>query len=187
MKKICGWVNLENFEYIKYHNEEWGKLLTDDTKLFECLVLEGAQSGLSWEIILKKREDYRKAFFDYNLEKIIKIDEKYIEYLLEKSWIVRHKLKILSVVQNAKIFQKIIEEFGNFYTYLSTFTGWKIFINSIENYKIAPTKTELSEKISKDLKKRWMKFVWPTIMYSFLQAVWIVDDHENDCFCKNPF
>lgn len=185
MQKICSWVNLKNPLYIKYHNEEWWKPIFDDKKLFEMLVLEWVQSGLSWEIVLNKRETYRKIFFDYNLEKIIQIDEEYFEEILQNPWIIRHKWKIASVIQNAKIFLQIQQEFGSFAKYIWSWTDWKTLQNSVENYKNLPSKTELSEHISKDLKKRGMKFVGPTTMYSYLQAIWVVNDHEDNCYCKN--
>lgn len=185
MQKICSWVNLKNSLYIKYHNEEWWKPIFDDKKLFEMLVLEWAQSGLSWEVVLNKRENYREIFFDYNLEKIIQIDEEYFEKILQNPGIIRHKWKIASAIQNAKIFLQIQQEFGSFAKYIWSWTDWKTLQNSVENYKNLPSKTELSERISQDLKKRWMKFVGPTTMYSYLQAIWVVNDHENNCFCKN--
>lgn len=185
MSKICSWVNLKNSEYIKYHDEEWWKIVTEDKKLFEFLILEWAQAGLSWETILAKRENYKNIFFDYDLQKIIKIDEKYFEKILQNPGIVRNKLKIKSVIQNAKIFLQIQEEFWSFYNYILTFTKGKIQNNSVKNYREIPSQTPLSENISKDLKKRWMNFVGPTIIYAFLQACGFVNDHENDCKCKN--
>lgn len=185
MQKICAWVNIKNPEYIKYHNTEWWKPIFDDKKLFEMIVLEWAQSWLSWEVILNKRKNYKEIFFDYDLKKIIQIDEKYIEKILQNPGIVRYKWKIVSVIQNAKIFIKIQEEFWSFSNYIWNWTNWKIIYNDVQNYKNCPVKTELSERISKDLKKRGMKFVWPVTIYSYLQAIWIVNDHENDCFFKN--
>lgn len=182
--KLCGWVKLNNQKYVDYHNKEWWKSVFDDTKLFEMLILEWAQSGLSWETILAKRESFRKAFFSYDLEKIINIDEKYFQELLENPWIVRNKLKIKSVIQNAKVFQKIQKEFWSFSNYIWSWTDWKVINNDLVDYKDAPTKSELSEKISSDLKKRGMSFVWPTTIYSYLQAIWVVNDHENDCDFK---
>ena len=186
MKKRCGWVNLKNDKYIDYHDTEWWKPVYDDTKLFEMLILEWAQAGLSWETVLNKRENYREAFFDYDLEKIQNIDAKYFEVLQENSWIIRNKLKIKSVVQNANTFREIQKEFGSFSKYIWSWTDEKTIVNDVENYYEAPVKTELSEKISKDLKKRGMNFVGPTIIYAYLQAIWVIDDHENNCFCKNP-
>ena len=181
-KTRCSWLNNKNLEYIKYHDEEWWVPIHDDTKLFEMLVLEWAQAWLSWETILKKRENYKKAFNDYNLEKIVKYSEKKIEKLRKNPGIVRNKLKIKSVIKNAEVFLDIKEEFWSFDKYIWSYVDFKPVKNTFYNYLDMPTKTNLSDKISKDLKKRWMSFVWTTIIYAYMQAIWMVRDHEKWCF-----
>lgn len=187
MKKRCSWVNLKNEKYILYHDLEWWKKIFDDKILFEMLTLEWAQSWLSWETILSKRETYREVFDFFDVKKILNYDSKKIEKLLKNPWIIRNKLKINSVIKNAKVFLDIQNEFWSFSDYIWSFVNFETINNYIEKSKDAPAKTEISEKISKELKKRGMSFVWPTIIYSFMQAVWMVNDHENDCFCKNIY
>lgn len=180
--KRCDWVPRDNPLYQKYHDEEWGTPAHDDQKLFEMLILEGAQAGLSWSTILKKRENYRKVFdaFDYN--KVSSYGESKIQSLLKDEGIVRNQLKIRSAVRNAKVFMEIVKEFGSFDKYLWSYVDFKPVKNSFRSLKQLPAKTELSDKISKDLKKRGMNFVGSTIIYAFLQAVGVVNDHQISCY-----
>jgi DNA-3-methyladenine glycosylase I len=186
MSKItrCAWVNLSNPLYIKYHDEEWGVPLYDDQKLFELLILEGAQAGLSWEIILNRRENYRKLFHNFNIAKLASLPDEELEKILTNSGIIRNRLKIYSVKKNAKIFQQIQQEFGKFSIYLWNFVNNQITNNNINDYKDYQTKNLISDAISKDLKKRGMSFVGSTIIYAFMQAVGMVNDHANNCFRK---
>jgi DNA-3-methyladenine glycosylase I len=184
-KKRCAWVNLKNQVYIDYHDKEWGVPVHNDQKLFEFLILEGAQAGLSWETILMRIENYRKAFDNFNPKIISKYDEKKIQTLLENKSIIRNKLKILSVIKNAIVFLQIQKEFTSFDNYIWSYTNKKVIQNHFNSINQIPSKTELSEKISKDLKKRGMSFVGPTIIYSFMQAVGMVNDHTKDCFRHN--
>ena len=174
-KKRCKWVNTDNI-YIKYHDEEWGVPKHDDQEIFEMLILESFQSGLSWITILKKRENLREAFDDFDYEKISEYDEEKIEELLKDEGIIRHRGKIEAAINNAKIFIKIQKEFGSFDEYIWNFTDNKIIKAEYE------TESDLSKKISKDLKKKGMKFVGPKIIYSFLEAIGIIDNHEKKCF-----
>ncbi|GAB4285967.1 MAG: DNA-3-methyladenine glycosylase I [Candidatus Dojkabacteria bacterium] len=178
----CSWVNLKNRIYIKYHDEEWGVPVHDDRKLFEMLVLEGAQAGLSWSTVLNKRENYRKAFDNFDVKMVAKYDTKKIAELLNNEGIIRNRLKINAAIKNAKSFISIQEEYGSFSNYLWNFVDGKQIVNSFKSYKDAPKRTELSDLISKDLKKRGMSFVGSTIIYAFLQAVGVVNDHEVECF-----
>lgn len=175
--KRCSWVKLNNPLYVKYHDEEWGKLVKDEQKLFELLILETFQAGLSWECVLNKREAFRQAFDNFDLNKIANYDEKKINLLLNNPYIVRNKLKIKATINNAKIYRSIQNEFQSFNRYLQSFA-----MNNVI-YEIGKTKSELSDKISKDLYKRGMKFVGSTIIYSYLQAIGIINSHETDCFC----
>ncbi|WP_449539208.1 DNA-3-methyladenine glycosylase I [Ferdinandcohnia sp. Marseille-Q9671] len=178
----CGWVN-EDPLYINYHDFEWGVPIYDDRLLFEYLNLEGAQAGLSWYTILKKRENYRKAFDNFEPEKIITYDEKKIEELLTNKGIVRNKLKVNAVVTNAKAYFKIVEEFGSFQTYIWSFVDGKPIHNHFKTLADIPTKTDISDRLSKDLKKRGFKFIGSTICYAFMQAVGMVNDHIESCCC----
>lgn len=182
MNTRCAWANPNNELYLKYHDEEWGVAVYDDRVLFEFLILEWAQAGLSWETVLKKRENYRIAFDEFDYEKIAKYSEDKIEKLLGNEWIIRNKLKVRSAVKNAKTFIEIRKEFGSFSAYLWAYVGEKQIVNDPKNISEVPVSTELSDTISKDLKRRWMSFVWTTIMYAYLQAVGVVDDHVVDCF-----
>ncbi len=178
VKKRCCWANPTNPVYLKYHDEEWGKPLHDDKALFELLILEGFQAGLSWECVLNKRENFKKAFDNFNINKILKYDETKIGQLLSDKGIIRNKLKINAAVKNAFVFKSIQKEFGSFDKYIWSFTNNKIIYESFE----LATKSELSDKISKDLQKRGMKFVGTTIIYSYLQAVGIINAHSKDCY-----
>ncbi|WP_455645474.1 DNA-3-methyladenine glycosylase I [Methanosphaera sp.] len=175
-KKRCFWCNLDNELYVKYHDEEWCQPNHDEQYLFEMLILESFQAGLSWETILNRRENFRKAFDNFDVNKVSNYDEEKVEQLINDPGIIRHKLKITSAINNAKVFLEIQEEYGTFYEYIKTFTDDKII------YENDKTTSTLSENLSKDLKKRGMKFVGPTIMYSYLQAIGCINSHDNDCF-----
>ncbi|KGG81310.1 DNA-3-methyladenine glycosylase [Caloranaerobacter azorensis H53214] len=181
MKKRCGWVNDDPI-YIKYHDEEWGIPIHDDKKLFEFLVLEIFQAGLSWITILKKRDNFRKAFDNFDPVKISKYDEDKIKELMENKGIIRNRKKIEAVINNAKAFLKIQQEFGSFDKYLWQFVDNKPIVNSWADNSLVPSKTKLSEKISTDMKKRSFIFFGPTICYAYMQAVGMVNDHIIGCF-----
>ena len=172
----CNWCNLKNPIYIKYHDEEWGILNTNDNYLYEMLILESFQAGLSWECVLNKREAFRKVYDNFDINKVCNYDDNKIEELIKNKDIVRNKLKIKASINNSKIFKQIIKEYGTFYNYLLTFTKGNIYYNSVD------TKSKLSDDISKDLIKRGMKYVGTTIIYSYLQAVGIINSHQENCF-----
>ncbi len=178
----CDWLNLENSEYVNYHDKEWGVPIHNDRKLFEMLILEGAQAGLSWSTVLKKRENYRKAFDSFDFEKIAKYNSKKISELLKNEGIIRNKLKISATVQNAQVFIEIRKEFKTFNKYIWSFVNNKIIINKVKSMKDLKNRTEISDLISKDLKKRGMNFVGSTIIYAFMQACGMVNDHKMTCF-----
>ena len=180
-KNRCNWCTNDEI-YQKYHDEEWGIPVYDDRLLFEMLILEGAQAGLSWITILKRRQGYKKVFDNFDVKKIINYDEKKINELLQDSGIIRNRLKINSTVKNAKVFIEIQKEFGSFSNYIWKFVNNKPIKNNFKNITELPVKTELSDKISKDLKKRGMNFVGSTIIYAYIQAIGIVNDHTQDCF-----
>ena len=177
-KKRCSWCNLKNPNYIRYHDEEWGVPDFGDGHLFEMLILEAFQAGLSWECVLNKREAFRKAYDGFELEKVCAYDEKKQAELAEDASIIRNRLKIRASVENARIFKQIAEEYGSFYGYLKTFTGGKCFAET------GKTLSPLSDAISADLKRRGMRFVGTTIIYSYLQAVGVIDSHEEGCFLQ---
>ena len=181
MKKRCAW-STEDPLYIAYHDDEWGLPLHDDRLLFEFLVLEGAQAGLSWITILKKRDNYRKAFDNFDCETVASYTEKDITRLMADSGIVRNRRKIESAIKNAQGVLKIQKEFGSLDTYLWGFVNGQPIQNEWKSMAELPAKTELSEKMSKDLKKRGFNFVGPTICYAFMQAIGMVNDHTTDCF-----
>lgn len=174
--KRCRWCNLNNPLYIKYHDKEWGVPNFNDQYLFEMLILESFQAGLSWECVLNKREAFRESYDNFDINKIINYDDKKINQLLNNKDIIRNKLKIKASINNSIIFKNIVIEYGSFYNYLKTFTNDKIIY---ENDKIT---NELSDNISRDLVNRGMKFVGSTIIYSYLQAVGIINSHNSDCF-----
>lgn len=176
--KRCSWVNENNELYIKYHDEEWAVPSYDDKYLFEMLLLESFQAGLSWECILNKRESFRKAFDNFDYKKIAKYKEEKINELLNNKEIVRNKLKIHAAINNAKIFMEIQKEYKTFSNYIWSFTNNKTIINKDDNFR---TTSNLSDTISNDLKKRGMKFVGSIIIYSYLQAIGIINDHELEC------
>lgn len=182
MEKVrCGWAGSDPV-YKKYHDEEWGVPVHDDKKLFEMLILEGAQAGLSWITILRKRENYRNAFDNFDPHKIAKYDSKKISALLKNEGIVRNKLKVNAAVINAKHFLDVQEEFGSFDKYIWSFVNGKQINNHRQNLSEVPASTIESDFMSKDLKKRGFKFVGSTICYAFMQAVGMVNDHTVDCF-----
>ena len=172
----CKWCNLNNKKYIEYHDKEWGVLNTDDKYLLEMLILESFQAGLSWECVLNKRDSFRTAYDNFNIDKIFNYKDDKINELINNKNIIRNKLKIIASINNAKIFKKIINEDGNFYNYLKSFTNGKII------YELDKTTNILSDSISKDLTKKGMKFVGSTIIYSYLQAIGIINSHEKECF-----
>jgi DNA-3-methyladenine glycosylase I len=182
MKNRCGWVPEDNTDYLKYHDEEWGVQVHDDKKFFEMLLLEGFQAGLSWLTVLRKRDNFRKAFSGFDFVKIAKYNNKDVERLLKNEGIIRNRLKIESSIKNAQVFIEIQKEFGSFNEYIWNFVNNKSINNKCKSWKQIPSETLLSDKISKDLKKRGMNFVGSTIIYAFLQAVGIVNDHEVSCF-----
>ena len=167
---------MKNQIYVKYHDEEWCRPNFDENYLFEMLILESFQAGLSWECVLNKREDFRKAYDNFDINKICKYDNEKIQELISNEKIIRNKLKINASINNAKIFKNIKKEFGTFYNYITSFTKWKTY------YEIDKTTSKLSDDISKDLKKRNMKFVGSTIIYSYLQAIGVIYSHDKDCF-----
>lgn len=179
----CDWA--KNDLAVQYHDAEWGVPQHEDRILFEFLILEGAQAGLSWDTILRKRENYRAAFDDFDYRKIALYDEKKQAELLENEGIIRNRLKIKSAVQNAKAFLEIQKEFGSFDSYIWQFVGGTPVVNKRENLSEIPAKTEISDRVSKDLKKRGFNFVGSTIMYAFMQACGLVNDHLIDCFRYN--
>jgi DNA-3-methyladenine glycosylase I len=181
MKKRCDWAGEEQI-YIDYHDQEWGVPIHDDGKLFEFLILEGAQAGLSWITILKKRENYRKAFDGFDPEKVARYDEKKIEALMANEGIVRNRLKVQGAIQNAKAFLAVQQEFGSFDAYIWGFVDGKPQKNAWKSLKEVPATTSVSDAMGKDLKKRGFKFVGSTICYAFMQAVGMVNDHITDCF-----
>jgi DNA-3-methyladenine glycosylase I len=167
---------------VRYHDEEWGVPVHDDRTLFEFLVLEGAQAGLSWSTILNKRENYRKAFDGFDVERVARYDRRKVERLLSDPGIVRNKLKIASTIANAKAFLRVQKEFGSFDRYIWQFVGGKPRVNSPKSMKQVPARSEESDAMSKDLKKRGFNFVGSTICYAFMQAVGMVNDHVVECF-----
>ncbi|MBL7045312.1 MAG: DNA-3-methyladenine glycosylase I [Parcubacteria group bacterium] len=179
----CDWSIYGGNELMtKYHDEEWGVPVHEDRHLFEVLILDGAQAGLSWSTILNKRGNYRKAFDNFDVKKIAKYDAKKVKELLGNAGIVRNKLKIASAIRNAKVFIEIQKEFGSFDKYIWGFTKGKSVKNKWKSMKEVPATTELSDTISKDLKKRGMNFVGSTIIYAVLQTIGMVNDHEIGCF-----
>lgn len=177
----CPWCGDDEL-YIKYHDEEWGVPVHDERKHFEFLVLESAQAGLSWITILRKRENYRSAYNEFNPVKVAQYDDDKINELLQNQGIIRNKKKIEASINNAKMFLKVQQEFGSFDNYIWSFVDGKPLINSWKNITEVPAKSELSDKVSKDLKMRGFKFLGSIIIYSHLQATGIINDHIKDCF-----
>ena len=183
-KTRCSWPGNDPL-YLQYHDEEWGVPVYDDQKLFEFLILECFQAGLSWITILRKRENFRKAFDQFDYEKVVQYDEAKIAALLEDKGIIRNKLKVRAAVSNAQAFIKIREEFGSFSKWIWAFTGGKPIINHFQRNEDVPATTELSDRISKELKKRGFKFVGSTVIYAHMQATGMVNDHLTACFRHN--
>lgn len=179
----CKWAS-GNDLMKKYHDEEWAIPVHDDRLLFEMLILEGAQAGLSWQTVLNKRENYRQAFDNFDAKKIAKYDDKKTAELLANAGIIRNRLKIAATIKNAQSFLNVQKEFGSFDKYIWQFTGEKIINNKINSSKDVPAKSAISDAMSKDLLKRGFKFVGSTICYAFMQAVGMVNDHEESCFKK---
>ena len=177
----CKWCNLKNPKYVEYHDNEWGKPNFDDKYLFEMLILESFQAGLSWECVLNKREDFRKAFDNFDMDKICSYNNEKVQELLKNKKIIRNKLKINATINNSKIFKKIQDEYGTFYNYLKTFT------NNMTIYEIDKTANQLSDDLSEDLKKRGMKFVGSTIIYSYMQAIGVIYSHDKECFMYKSY
>ena len=180
-KKRCKWCGTDPL-YVEYHDKEWGVPVYDDTTLFEFLILESAQAGLSWITVLKKRENYRKAFAQFDPKKVAKFNERKIQSLLKDEGIIRNQLKIRATVNNAKMFLEVQKEFGTFAKYVWGFVGGKPKKNKWKTLKAVPAKTKESDALSKDLKKRGFKFVGSTIIYAYMQACGLVNDHTTDCF-----
>ena len=180
-KTRCSWCGNDPL-YIEYHDTEWGVPVYDDAKLFEFLILETFQAGLSWITVLRKRENFRKAFDNFNYKKIANYDEAKFEELLQDAGIIRNKLKIRATISNAIAFMEVQKEFGSFSTYIWKFTNKKPIKNKWENLNGVPTTTELSDLISKDLKKRGFKFVGSTVIYAHMQATGMINDHVTECF-----
>lgn len=183
-KNRCAWAGNDPL-YMKYHDEEWGVPVYDDNKLFEFLILETFQAGLSWITILRKRENFRKAFDEFDYHKIALYSEKKYEELLQNEGIIRNKLKITAAISNAKAFIEVQKEFGSFQKYIWGFVNHHQIQNAFAEMKDLPAKTELSDKVSKDMKKRGFKFVGSTVIYAHLQATGLVNDHLTSCFRHN--
>ena len=179
--KRCEWVS-EDPIYIAYHDEEWGVPRHDEQRLFEFLILETFQAGLSWITILRKRENFRAAFDDFDYKKVGLYNEDKVASLLENAGIIRNKLKVRSAISNAKAFMEVQQEFGSFNKYIWGFMNGKPLQNEFKSVSDVPPKTELAELVSKDLKNRGFKFVGPTVIYAYMQATGMVNDHTVDCF-----
>ena len=178
----CHWAVQSELE-AEYHDQQWGVPTADETKLFEFLVLEAAQAGLSWRTVLEKREGYRHYYQDYDVQAVANFDQVHIDKMLQDPAIIRNKLKINSSIKNAKVFIAIQREFGSFAKYLWAFVNYQPIQGQLTDYRDAPAETEISKALSKDLKKRGMSFVGPTIMYAYMQAMGLVNDHELSCHC----
>lgn len=179
----CAWAGDDEL-YCRYHDEEWGVPCHEDQKLFEMLNLEGAQAGLSWITILRKRENYRRAFDGFDLDKILAYDDSKVEELMQNTGIVRNRLKIQSVITNAKAFRAVQEEYGSFDSFLWSYVKGTPITNHWNDMSEIPAKTQLSDQISRDLKKRGFKFVGSTIVYAYMQAIGMVNDHTENCFLR---
>lgn len=180
----CPWCGTDEL-YVRYHDEEWGIPVHDDKKHFEFLVLESAQAGLSWLTILRKRENYRKAYDGFDVEKVARYDENKINELLQNSGIIRNRRKIEASINNARQFLKVQKEFGSFDNYIWSFVDYKPVVNCWENIQQLPARSELSDRVSKDLKSRGFKFLGSTIIYAHLQATGLINDHLVNCFRYN--
>jgi len=185
MVKRCTWCGDDPL-YVAYHDEDWGVPVYDDQLLFEMLILEGAQAGLSWLTILRKRENYRKALHNFDADKISRYDQKEIDRLMQDAGIVRNRLKIESTIKNARGFLLLQEEFASFADYLWRFVDGKPIINAWKDLSAIPPNTKISDQLSKDLKKRGFNFVGSTICYAFMQSIGMVNDHTTECFRYQP-
>jgi DNA-3-methyladenine glycosylase I len=184
-KTRCGWVNLNNPLYIQYHDTEWGQSIHNDHLLFELLCLEGAQAGLSWETILNKREEYRKCFWNFDIQTLISKTDEELLTRIQGFGVIKNRLKTLSIKKNALAYLKIVQDHGSLDKFLWSFVDNQPIINLWDNYKDAPTSTEISTILSKDLKKYGFGFVGPVIYYAFMQSCGMVSDHEKGCYCVN--
>lgn len=180
----CPWLDTSKADYVEYHDKEWGVPVLDDNKMFEYLVLESAQAGLSWYTILKRREGYRKAFANFDVNKVAAFTTEDEARLVEDAGIIRHKGKIAATVNNAKQFIAIQQEFGSFLKYIWAFVDNKVQVSNIDNLEDYPATNHVSDALSKDLKKRGFKFVGSTTIYAHLQAAGLINDHSNDCYRK---
>lgn len=178
-QKRCSWCNLKNEVYVKYHDEEWGRPLYDDKKLYELLILECFQAGLSWECILNKRENFRTAFDGFDISRVVSYGEDRQQVLMNNPGIIRNRLKIRAAVNNSVVFQSIQKEFGSFSNYIWSFTDYRVVMEAFTVRTTSP----LSDAISSDLKKRGMTFVGSTIIYSFLQSMGVINGHSRECMC----
>ena len=187
MKNRCEWANSRNPLYVEYHDKEWGRPLKNDQKLFELLILEGAQAGLSWETILNRRENYRRVFQNFDAVKLSKLTDRQLNAILKDPGIIRNRLKVYAVRQNARAFLEVQQELGSFNKYLWSFVGGQPLMNRWKNLSDLPGTTPESDAMSRDLKKRGFKFVGPTICYAFMQAAGLVNDHTLGCFRYSKF
>lgn len=185
-EKRCGWVDTTSAAYVRYHDDEWGRPVHEDRLLFEMLTLEGAQAGLSWSTILNKRSGYRRAFANFDLRKVARFDARKKKALLADPAIVRNRLKIDSTVTNARAFIDVQREFGSFDRYLWSFVNGRPIVNRPQKMADVPARTELSDRLAKELKRRGFRFVGSTIVYAYLQAVGVVNDHARGCFLCPP-
>ncbi len=181
-RKRCAWVNLANPLYVRYHDEEWGVPKHDDRRLFELLVLEMMQAGLSWETVLNKRENFRRTFAGFDPQQVASFTEQVIERLMSNPGIIRNRRKIEAAINNARVYLAVQKEFGSFDNYIWSFVEFKPIDNHVLSAEDLPTTSPLAKRISSELKKRGMTFVGPVIIYSYMQAIGMVNDHEVDCF-----
>lgn len=184
-KRRCAWVKLSDYTYVEYHDKEWGKPLHDDRDLFELFCLETQSAGLSWLTVLKKRQSYREAFENFDLKKVVLFLDKDVDRIMKNFDVIRHRPKIESIIQNAKGFLRIVDEFGSIDNYFWSKVNYNAIRNNVSDNKTAMTTSDISDEITKELKKRGFKFIGSTTIYAFMQACGMVEDHENGCFCKN--
>lgn len=183
-RKICSWVKQNDEQYMDYHNNEWGKPIHDDDALFELFSLETQSSGLSWLTVLKKRDGYRKVFENFTLKNVASYTQDDVNRIFESGLVIKSRPKIEAIINNAKLFLQIKKEFGSLDNYFWSRVNHKTIVNDVFDYKLAHTTSKISDELAKDLKKRGFKFVGSVTIYAFLQACGIVNDHENDCWCK---
>ncbi|KZN65118.1 hypothetical protein N473_00695 [Pseudoalteromonas luteoviolacea CPMOR-1] len=186
MCKRCLWLDESKPDYVAYHDQEWGVPIWDDNKLFEFITLESAQAGLSWYTILKKRENYRAAFKEFDVQKVANMSDQDVEALMENKGIVRNRAKILATINNAQRFIEVQAAYGSFAKYQWAFVNFNPIVNDIKGKEDYPVTSEISEKFAKDLKKKGFKFLGPTTVYAHMQACGMVNDHDNDCHAKQP-